>query len=91
MPPLSVDLSLIPIRPNLVTDLMSLIDLKLRIRYSSTLDAQNTLVLRRCLQLLNAILKEFASIKMPAGMKVMAEVPICFALQFAYPERLKLS
>ena len=70
---------------------MSLIDAKLQIRYSSTEDAQNALILRRSLQLLNAILKEFASIKMPAGMKTMAEVPICIALQFAYPERLKLS
>ncbi|KAF8623412.1 hypothetical protein AX15_006355 [Amanita polypyramis BW_CC] len=61
--------------PNVTTDLMSVIDPNLRMRYSSVEEnAQNFLVLRRSLQLLNAILKEFASIKMPSGMKVMAEL-----------------
>lgn len=54
---------------------MSVIDSNLQKHYSSTEDiAHNTLVLRRCLQLLNAILKEFASIKMPGGMQIMAQV-----------------
>ncbi|KAF8746019.1 hypothetical protein AX14_004306 [Amanita brunnescens Koide BX004] len=61
--------------PNVVTDLMSVIDSNLQKHYSSTEDiAHNTLVLRRCLQLLNAILKEFASIKMPGGMQIMAQL-----------------
>ena len=38
-------------------------------------DAGETLKLRRCLKLLNGILKEFASIKLPNGMKAMAQVP----------------
>jgi hypothetical protein len=37
-------------------------------------DAEETLKLRRCLKLLNGILKEFASIKLPNGIKVMAQV-----------------
>jgi hypothetical protein len=38
-------------------------------------DAGETLKLRRSLKLLNGILKEFASIKLPNGIKVMAQVP----------------
>ena len=38
-------------------------------------DAQETLRLRRTLRLLNGILKEFASIKLPNGIKAMAQVP----------------
>ncbi|KAF8639750.1 hypothetical protein AX17_001012 [Amanita inopinata Kibby_2008] len=61
--------------PNLVADIMSIIDNNLQRRYSSTDgETQSTLVLRRSLQLLNAILKEFGSIKMPSGMKIMAEL-----------------
>ncbi|KAM6495766.1 Armadillo-type fold [Amanita muscaria] len=61
--------------PNLVNNLMSLIDSNLQILYSSAEEnPQIKLVLRRSLQLLNAILKEFASIKMPSGMKIMAEL-----------------
>ncbi|KAK2466318.1 hypothetical protein APHAL10511_001960 [Amanita phalloides] len=77
----SFEFKLTPWRPNLVTDLMSVIDSNLKMRHSSAEDnAQNTLVLRRSLQLLNAVLKEFASIKMPSGMKIMAEVIIDDAL-----------
>lgn len=54
---------------------MTIIDSNLQTHYSSTEDTtHNSLVLRRCLQLLNAILKEFASIKMPSGMQIMAQV-----------------
>jgi hypothetical protein len=54
---------------------MSVIDSNLQKHHSSTEDtSHNTLVLRRSLQLLNAILKEFASIKMPSGMQTMAQV-----------------
>lgn len=37
-------------------------------------DARDTLRLRRSLKLLNGILKEFASIKLPNGVKAMAQV-----------------
>jgi hypothetical protein len=37
-------------------------------------DSRNVLVLRRCLKLLNGILKEFANIKMLNGVKTMAKV-----------------
>ncbi|KAF8351332.1 armadillo-type protein [Amanita rubescens] len=61
--------------PNVVTDLMTIIDSNLQSYYSSAEDTtHNSLVLRRCLQLLNAILKEFASIKMPSGMQIMAQL-----------------
>lgn len=37
-------------------------------------DARDTLRLRRSLKLLNGIIKEFASIKLPNGVKAMAQV-----------------
>lgn len=59
--------------PTLVNDLMGVIDSKLRKRYEqNSSDPQDTLMLRRCLQLINAILKELASIKMLNGVKTMA-------------------
>jgi len=38
-------------------------------------DDRETLKLRRSLKLLNGTLKEFASIKLPNGIKAMAQVP----------------
>lgn len=59
--------------PNLVTDLMAVIDSNLQKRYvQHSSDPRDALMLRRSLQLINAILKEFASIKMLNGVKVMA-------------------
>ncbi|PFH52845.1 hypothetical protein AMATHDRAFT_1887 [Amanita thiersii Skay4041] len=61
--------------PNLINDLMSVIDTTLQKYYSSIGENnQALLLLRRSLQLLNSILKEFGSIKMPTGVKVMAEI-----------------
>lgn len=37
-------------------------------------------MLRRSLKVLNGLLKEFASLKMPAGMKVMATVSITIVI-----------
>lgn len=62
-------------RPNLITDLMSVVDQNLQKRYvQHSADPRDAVMLRRSLQLINAILKEFASIKMLNGVKVMAQV-----------------
>ena len=54
---------------------MGLIDTNLKKRYEQNLnDPRDTLMLRRSLQLVNAILKELASIKMLNGVKTMAAV-----------------
>ncbi|KAH9482382.1 Importin-11 [Psilocybe cubensis] len=58
--------------PNLLDDLVNVIDGNLQKRYISLLeDPCDTLRLRRSLSLLNKILKEFASIKLPNGIKAM--------------------
>lgn len=62
-------------RPNLLDDLVHTIDSHWQARYTSgRQDSRDTLRLRRSLKLLNAILKEFASIKLPNGMKIMGQV-----------------
>ncbi|TFK75774.1 ARM repeat-containing protein [Pluteus cervinus] len=61
--------------PNIVTDLMKIIDANLTKRYNyMNDDARDRLVLRRSLKLLGSILKELASMKMLNGVKVMAGV-----------------
>ena len=47
-------------------------------------DPRDTLRLRRSLELLNGILKEFSSIKMPNGLKTMAQVNLYFDSRFNY-------
>ena len=58
-----------------MTDLMTVIDTNLQKRYvQNSTDPRDALMLRRSLQLVNAILKELSSIKMMNGVKVMANV-----------------
>jgi hypothetical protein len=62
-------------RGSLVKDLVVVIDTNLQKRYANRdEDPRNILKLRRSLNLLNGILKEFASIKMLNGVKTMAKV-----------------
>lgn len=59
-------------------DLVIVIDTNLQKRYANRdEDPRTTLKLRRSLNLLNGILKEFASIKMLNGVKTMAKVHGC--------------
>ena len=68
-------------RPNLVSDLVESIDTNLQLRYASVnSDPRTILVLKRSLRLLNGILGEFASIKMPAGIRVMGQVIYFYSL-----------
>ncbi|KAJ3517980.1 hypothetical protein NLJ89_g157 [Agrocybe chaxingu] len=61
--------------PNLIDDLVKIINENLQKRYVSSIeDPRDTLRLRRSLKLLNGILKEFSSIKLPNGMKAMAQM-----------------
>ncbi|KDR83604.1 hypothetical protein GALMADRAFT_219426 [Galerina marginata CBS 339.88] len=61
--------------PDLINDLVKIIDTNLQRRYILLLeDPRDTLRLRRSLALLNGVLKEFASIKLPNGMKAMAQI-----------------
>ncbi|KAF9476494.1 ARM repeat-containing protein [Pholiota conissans] len=61
--------------PSLITDLVKMIDPNLQKRYIQNIeDPRDTLRLRRSLKLLNGILKEFASIKLPNGIKAMAQI-----------------
>ena len=63
-------------RPTLINNLLENVDTILQKRYISMAeDAGETLKLRRSLKLLNGILKEFASAKLPNGIKAMAQVP----------------
>lgn len=77
-PLLTKSLECLPIhtpRPNLLDNLIQTIDSHWQARYTSgKQDSRDTLRLRRSLKLLNAILKEFASIKLPNGMKTMGQV-----------------
>lgn len=62
-------------RPDLFDNLISTIDARLVNRYSAAQDdPQDAIVLRRSLGILDAVIKEFASMKMLNGMKVMANV-----------------
>ncbi len=62
-------------RPSFFDDLMDVIDARLTARYSvGQENPQDALVLRRSLGILNAVIKEFASVKMLNGMKTMANV-----------------
>ncbi len=66
---------LIVSRPNLVTELMVIIDSSLQRRYSSpSEDLKDTVTLQRSLHLLNLILGEFAAHKMLTGVRTMSEV-----------------
>lgn len=58
-------------RPNAVNNLVNIIDINLAARYSGA--TSQFLPLRRALELLGAITKEFATVKMLFGMKVMAQ------------------
>ncbi|KAK0206374.1 armadillo-type protein [Desarmillaria ectypa] len=61
--------------PNLVTELMAIIDSSLQRRYSSpSEDLRDTLMLQRSLHLLNLILGEFAAHKMLTGVRTMSEL-----------------
>ncbi|PPQ99043.1 hypothetical protein CVT24_003603 [Panaeolus cyanescens] len=61
--------------PNLVPDLVQIINTSLEQRYQSGLDnPSNTLRLRRGLKLLNDIIKEFSSMKLLNGVKVMSQI-----------------
>ncbi|KAF9451646.1 ARM repeat-containing protein [Macrolepiota fuliginosa MF-IS2] len=61
--------------PDLFDNLVNTIDARLTARYSSGQDnAQDALILRRSLGILNAVVKEFASMKMLNGMKIMANL-----------------
>lgn len=58
-------------------DLVQIINTSLEQRYQAHVDhPQATLRLRRSLQLLNDILKEFASMKLLNGVKVMSQVSV---------------
>ncbi|EPQ59406.1 ARM repeat-containing protein [Gloeophyllum trabeum ATCC 11539] len=59
----------------LIPDLRRTIEENLRARYSTAVpDERSALVLVRSLRLVNEVLKEFGSIKMPGGMKTMAKI-----------------
>ncbi|EKM80164.1 hypothetical protein AGABI1DRAFT_120195 [Agaricus bisporus var. burnettii JB137-S8] len=61
--------------PDLFDNLINTIDSRLFSRYSTGQDdPQDALLLRRSLGILNAVIKEFAGIKMLNGMKVMASI-----------------
>ncbi|KAG7096795.1 hypothetical protein E1B28_004204 [Marasmius oreades] len=61
--------------PSLLTDLMSIIDQCLVQRYTANDKGENiALKLRRSLQMLCGVLKELSAIKMPNGLKQMAQI-----------------
>ncbi|THH11497.1 hypothetical protein EW145_g638 [Phellinidium pouzarii] len=63
--------------PNLMTDLMSSTDNAIKFFVNSAgNDLKATLILRRCLEILNTIFKEFSSVRMPSGIKVMGQLVV---------------
>ncbi|KAJ3573347.1 hypothetical protein NP233_g2485 [Leucocoprinus birnbaumii] len=65
--------------PDLFNNLINTVDAKLTSRYAAGNDSeQDALVLRRALGILNAVVKEFASMKMLNGVKVMANIVQAF-------------
>lgn len=59
----------------MLTDLVSVIDNNLSLRYSSQAnDPRVLLTLRRSLGAMNAVIKQFAGMKMPSASKIMANV-----------------
>lgn len=71
-----VCLILILSRPNLVNDLMRNIETQLQKRYDAGggHDQLDLLLLRRSLEILNGLIKEFTSFKMLQGVKTMLQV-----------------
>ena len=64
-----------------MTDLMSSVDASFKMYMDS--NGQNIeagLVFRRSIDVLNAIIKEFASVKMPSGIKIMSQVSRLYSI-----------
>lgn len=62
-------------RPDLINQLLGAINSSVEGRYSGA-NPSATLVLRRSLELLNAVLKEYAAYKMLTGVKTMGQVRV---------------
>ena len=63
------------LRPSLISDLFTAIDQGFSTCYGSApVEGPPLLRLKRGLQVLNAILKEFAGVKMPSGTKTLSMV-----------------
>ena len=60
-------------RPTLVSHLVNAINTSIEGRYSNTIP-NATIILRRSLEVLNAVLKEYAAFKMLTGVKTMGQV-----------------
>ncbi|KAJ7507960.1 armadillo-type protein [Mycena galericulata] len=62
--------------PNLVDDLLQVIDTTFQKRFSDPVneDVRDTLVLRRSIKLLNSLLKEFSNAKMPGIIRAMGAI-----------------
>lgn len=61
-------------RPSLLPDLLHIVDSGMQSRYSAVPPQTSSVTLRRALEALNAVLKEFAHIKMLTGIRTMASV-----------------
>lgn len=62
-----------PYRPSLISQLVNAINTSIEGRYNNTIP-NAAVILRRSLQLLNAVLKEYAAFKMLTGVKTMGQV-----------------
>lgn len=64
-------------RPTLFQDLLTSIDVHTKVFVAAEgSDMRASLILRRSLEVLNAVLKELATVKMPAGVKLYGQVCI---------------
>ena len=63
-------------RPFLVPDLMSIVQTQAQVFLSNPTgaDPANTLHFRRTLQVLGLVIKEFCSVKMPSGIRIMTQI-----------------
>lgn len=64
-------------RPTLLDDLFTLIQSQMTVRYGAGAAVSPAIPLRRALEVLNQILKEFTSIKMLAGIDTTTKVTFC--------------
>lgn len=66
-------MSLTYTRPTLIPELVALINANVQDRYAGS-NSSSAMILRRSLEVLNAILKELANVKLPSGIKTMGGV-----------------
>jgi hypothetical protein len=67
-----------PYRPSAIDGLLNLINAGMQARYSGNAAPESQIALRRSLEILNAILKEFTNMKMMTGIRTCGRVCLLY-------------